>query len=250
MNKKRNLFFLGFLVVLLFILNYSWVDNLLINYFSEREGVVVLRIIDGDTIELEDGRKVRMLGINAPEKGESFYDEAKIFLEDKILNNTVYLEFGKEKTDLYGRTLAYVFYGKNINLELVENGLANFYFPSGKDNYYDLFLEAWEECLEKEINLCEKSEDICAGCVVLKEWDFKKDIIVFENVCSFDCDLNGWSVKDEGRKKFVFENFVLERGKDITLVAEDFDENYVWTRTGDSFFLRDEEGKLVLWENF
>ena len=87
----------------------------------------------------ENKTSVRLLGINTPEKGEIYYGEAKEFLEYQVLNKTIRLENGKDKTDLYGRKLSYIFLGtKNINLELVKEGLANFYFPSGKDiNYND-----------------------------------------------------------------------------------------------------------------
>lgn len=42
----------------------------------QTETVTVLQVIDGDTCRLEDGRHVRYLGINAPEKGDPLFDEA------------------------------------------------------------------------------------------------------------------------------------------------------------------------------
>ncbi|MCL4419217.1 hypothetical protein M1146_03895 [Patescibacteria group bacterium] len=62
--------------------------------------------------------------------------------------------------------------------------------------------------------------------------------------------LKNWEIKDEGRKKFIFGNFILEKNREIKITAEDFNEEYVWTETGDTLFLRDEEGKLVLWKIF
>ena len=44
---------------------------------SGSEKVAIKRAVDGDTVELEDGRKVRYLGIDTPEKGENFYDQAR-----------------------------------------------------------------------------------------------------------------------------------------------------------------------------
>lgn len=245
----KNAFILGTLIILLFLVNYSFLDSFVENYFVDYETVFVSRIIDGDTI-VSDGKSIRLLGINAPEKGEKFYDEAKEFLETKITNKTVSLRFGKEKYDLYNRTLAYVFYNNmNLNLELVKKGLANYYFPSGKDFYYSGFQGAWLDCLEENINLCEKSEDKCASCIELKELNVKSQEAVFYNSCGFSCDLTDWKIKDEGRKKFVFGDFVLNSGEEIKITADDFEENYVWTRSGDTLFLRDGEGKLVLWEN-
>ena len=45
---------------------------------SNLEFVSVSKVVDGDTIELTDGRRVRYIGINTPERGQPFYDEATI----------------------------------------------------------------------------------------------------------------------------------------------------------------------------
>lgn len=272
---KKNIIALIGLIIILFAVNYSFLDSLLINFFDEGEIVIVERVIDGDTIVVED-ISVRLLGINSPEKKEQYYEEAKEFLEDAVLNKTVVLKFGKEKQDKYNRTLAYVFAGnKNLNLELVKNGFANFYFPSGRDVYYEDFKKAWEKCGE---NLCERSEDKCADCIELKEFDYKKEIVVFYNRCDFGCELTEWEIKDEGRKSFVFPEFILRGGENVKVIVskEDVDNQneipkegtrtsnkinnqeevfwrrgtYVWTDSGDTLFLRDSKGKLVLWRAY
>lgn len=248
---------LGVLVFLLLVINYPFIDSFLIDFFNEREEVFVERIIDGDTIEA-NGEKIRLLGINAPEKGEKYSDEAQQYLEDNILNKTVYLEYGKDKYDRYHRVLGYVFLGsRNINLELVEKGYANYYFPAGKDIHYSEFKLAWEECIN---NLCEKSTDKCANCIILDEFDYKNEIIKLKNICSFNCDLTGWWIKDEGRKIFIFPSKILDPGKKITIIVGQGEESslvlywerktYVWTKTGDTLFLRDNNNGLVLWESY
>jgi micrococcal nuclease len=257
MNKRKNILVLIFLLILLFVLNYNFLDGALIKFFDESETVSVERVVDGDTVIVE-GESVRLLGINSPERGERYYSEAKKYLENLVLNQTVRLEYGKDKLDKYQRILAYLYVGrKNINLELVEEGFANYYFPSGKDKYYDDFVLAWKNCIKENKNLCEKSVNVC---VVLKEFDYKNQRVVFENVCDFDLNLKDWEIKDEGRKNFVFENFVLVSGEKIEIkVGEGVDnsetlfwegETYVWTSSGDTLFLRDEGGGLVLWEGF
>ena len=149
---------------------------------------------------------------------------------------------------------------KNINLELVKNGLANYYFPSGKDKHYNEFKNAWEKCIEKNINLCEKSQDKCSQCIELSEFEIKSQKIILKNNCDFSCEITDWEIKDEGRKKFIFPVFFLESGKTaVVLVGNKTNignilywknEDYVWTGTGDTLFLRDENGKLVLWESY
>lgn len=251
---KKQIFILIFLILLLIGLNYNFLDENLENFLeNKREIGIVERVIDGDTIVI-NGTSVRLLGINSPERGEDYYLEAKTFLEDLILNKSVELECLKECEDKYDRLLKYVFIdGKNVNLELVENGFANVYYPSKRDSYSNKFYNAWESCDE---NLCEKSLDICSNCIELQEFDFENEIIIFYNKCDFDCDLNFWEIKDEGRKNFIFENFVLSKkglvqvkvGEGVDNSTNLFwkDEDYVWTDSGDTLFLRDGNGKLVL----
>lgn len=90
------------------------------------------KVFDGDTVQLADGRKVRLLGINTPEighrsrPGEPGGEAAKAWLSKTLLNRKVRLVTDAETTDKYQRTLAHVFTERNehINLELVKNGLA------------------------------------------------------------------------------------------------------------------------------
>lgn len=257
MKNKKLLSVVLFLI--LFILFYSPLDNLLEKEFGQNRIAVVERIIDGDTIQAS-GITIRLLGINTPEKGEKYYNEAKEFLEKEILNKTIELKFGKEKKDLYNRTLAYVFFqGENINKKIISNGFANAYFPSGKDAYFSQFIEEWEKCVEKNINYCEKSKNICAICIKLKELNYDEQKVVLRNICGFECNLVEWKIKDEGRKKFIFPEFILEPNKEIAIIVGENQmkdsllwerEDYVWTKTGDTLFLRDSEGKLVLWQNY
>ncbi|SFP45638.1 Endonuclease YncB, thermonuclease family [Nitrosomonas cryotolerans] len=92
----------------------------------------VTKIYDGDTIVLENGQRVRLLGINTPEiesryrKSEPGGIAAKKWLQRQLRNKKVYLEFDQEKYDRYKRLLAHVYLpnGQHLNTALVENGLA------------------------------------------------------------------------------------------------------------------------------
>lgn len=93
----------------------------------------VKTVYDGDTIILENGDRVRLLGINTPEiEGRFRQDEpgglaAKTWLQNQLENKKVYLEYDKEKHDHYQRLLAHIYLpdGKHINIALVEKGLAS-----------------------------------------------------------------------------------------------------------------------------
>ena len=233
---KRELIILIGLVLIIFSLNYPVLDSAVVRFLDDSKIVKIERVIDGDTIETSNKEIVRLLGINTPERGENYYSEAKDFLENKTLGKQVRLEFVGDKMDKYHRTLAYVFLGgENINIELVKKGLANYYFYSGRDKYSSELENAWEECLNQKINLCEPSNHQCSSCVVLES----NKLI---NNCSFGCDISVWEVKTEGRDKFVFEISLdpyQEKVFDLGL------EN-----SGGSLFLRDSTGRLVLWGNY
>ncbi len=94
--------------------------------------VRIAKVIDGDTIELEGGARVRFIGINTPETvdprrpvecfGKEASDYAKTLLNDGIVR----LEKDISDTDKYGRLLRYVYLpdGTFVNLKLVEDGYA------------------------------------------------------------------------------------------------------------------------------
>lgn len=93
------------------------------------ESYFVSRVIDGDTIELNTGQRVRYIGIDTPEitkgKNECFGQEAKLFNQELVLNKQVVLTKDISETDRYGRLLRYVYIdGQFINEELVKKGYA------------------------------------------------------------------------------------------------------------------------------
>lgn len=88
---------------------------------------LVVSIADGDTFTLltDDKKevKIRLHGIDTPEKGQDYYQVAKIFLSDLIFQKNVEIE--EKDIDRYGRTIGMVYYqNRNINEELLKAGLA------------------------------------------------------------------------------------------------------------------------------
>lgn len=94
----------------------------------------VLRIIDGDTVEIEyegDRTSVHLIGVNAPETvhpskpPERFGSEATAFIQSLLLHKFVYLDFDTDKKDKYDRLLAYVYRDSDdlfVNLEIIRQG--------------------------------------------------------------------------------------------------------------------------------
>jgi len=99
------------------------------------ETAMVARVVDGDTIELTDGRKVRYIGVNTSETVdprkpvECFSKEAKVENKRLAEGKTVQLEKDISQTDKYGRLLRYVYVGPPagglmVNEYLVRQGFA------------------------------------------------------------------------------------------------------------------------------
>jgi micrococcal nuclease len=117
---------------------------------------LVTRVIDGDTVELENGDRVRYLAIDAPElDGQKCYSlEAKIKNESLVLGKKVKLEYGKEKLDKYGRVLAYVWSdGSLVNLELVGGGFAKADTYLSQGVYDEQIVEAENQAKESLLGL-------------------------------------------------------------------------------------------------
>ena len=102
----------------------------------------VSKVVDGDTITMSNGEKVRLLQIDTPELAsrECYADQARIALV-KLLSQsgkvTLTTDPNLDKVDRYGRSLRYVFIGKtNVNLKLVEIGAAAPYFYRSEKGVY------------------------------------------------------------------------------------------------------------------
>ena len=116
----------------------------------------VTRVIDGDTFELSDGYKVRLICINTPEKGQPYYQEAKESLTTLVLNKQVLLEKDERNTDRYGRLLRYARSTEDkhlYNQNLIEQGLAKVYRIKPDEKYCDLFEEAQTKAQEEHLGL-------------------------------------------------------------------------------------------------
>ena len=88
-------------------------------------GSLVRRVIDGDTIEMADGARVRYIGVDTPERNEPFYLEATDYNRRLVEGQRVKLLKDESNKDRFGRLLRYVLAGDIlVNAELVREGLA------------------------------------------------------------------------------------------------------------------------------
>jgi len=100
--------------------SYNGTKNNLSNPNYEVKGFCD-NVIDGDTIDVGGVGRVRLVGIDAPERGQPGYEKATNYVKSKCLGKTVYLDIDNARPkDKYGRTLAIVYVdGININQELL-----------------------------------------------------------------------------------------------------------------------------------
>jgi micrococcal nuclease len=115
----------------------------------------VQRVIDGDTFVLADGRHVRLAGINAPEVDACFGPQATGALRAAVEGKAVRLELGeKAATDIYGRTLAYVWRGSVLENEaLVRAGDAREQYYGDNAKYRARYLTAQAQAQAAHLGL-------------------------------------------------------------------------------------------------
>jgi len=101
--------------------------------FAPDEWAVIKHVHDGDTVNLVDGRKVRLIGINTPELGRDGLPAEPLAIEARDAlrrllpeQSQVALRFGPEQQDKYGRYLAHLYTAErqSVQVELLQQGLA------------------------------------------------------------------------------------------------------------------------------
>jgi micrococcal nuclease len=102
---------------------------------SAKEAVVA-HVVDGDTIRLADGTRVRLVQIDAPEKADECYGEEATELTRRLLPPGTHVRIEQDpaldQEDRFGRKLAYVWKDdEDVNLTLVEEGAAGVWFFDG-----------------------------------------------------------------------------------------------------------------------
>lgn len=99
-------------------------------------------MIDGDTIELCNGERVRYLGIDAPESHMPYHAEALAYHQNLVLGKKVRLEYDVQKRDAFGRLMAYVWLeDRMMNREILLAGFAILYTLPPNVKYADVFFE-------------------------------------------------------------------------------------------------------------
>ena len=114
----------------------------------------VASVIDGDTIQLSNGKHVRYLGIDAPEAGEYLGPEATLKNRQLVEGKKVQLQKGITDKDKYGRLLRYVYSdGVFVNAELVAQGYAHTYIFEPDDRYSQVLVQLEQYAKLKQVGI-------------------------------------------------------------------------------------------------
>jgi micrococcal nuclease len=158
----------------------SNIDNTLIQPVSEVnkttegvEEVKVNRVIDGDTIVLEDGRTIRYLNMDTPETKKPatpvmcYGVEASKYNETSVSGRRILIKPEKEDKDRYGRSLRFIFFvgadtssiANSLNAKMVKEGYARSSIYKPNDTYADYFNKLEAEAKKAKIGVwgnCDK----------------------------------------------------------------------------------------------
>ncbi len=188
------------------------------------------RIIDGDTLVLNDTTKVRLLGINTPESNQPYYEEAKQFLT-KLQNQTVQLE--SHGPDKYQRTLGYIFQdNQNINAQILSSGLATLYYYD-HDSHYEELKQAEEFARLNNLGLWKKSPN--AHCIQITSFSYTEpEHLTLQNTCNKILNI---TYKDDATHIY---KAIIEPNSQYTNTF-----SHIWNTDGDSIYIYDNQGLLL-----
>jgi micrococcal nuclease len=172
---------------------------------SSRETVVVERIIDGDTIVVDERTEVRLIGVDTPESGECYYQEAKEALAGLIEGKEVRLEKDVSGIDDFGRLLRYVFVPSEspyqddifVNDYLLKKGYADVLPLSQDRTYRRILTSSRNQAITAHAGMwgaCENREEEAQSFYPLEANDSPTDP---------DCVIKG-NISDNGLGKTYF----------------------------------------------
>lgn len=242
-----------------------------------RQLAYVERVVDGDTIEvILDGEKyeLRYIGIDAPESGSPYAEEAREANKNLVENQIIELEKDVTDRDQFGRLLRYVFLtdGRFVNSELAGMGLVRAVVFPPDINYQEVIESKTNLAKNAGIGLWDSSPtpttelDIDQGIQIQVDptcsqfnapgndnQNKNEEFVCIRNLSNQNIDLLDWQIHDEYGWSYHFPAFSLEGNSIVQIftgcgtntMQELFwckDETAVWNNDGDCVFLIDADG--------
>ena len=133
-------------------------ENLVPKAARKGKWVTVARVVDGDTFVTDNRVRIRLIGVDTPEstkRHDPYGREAAEFTRSRLSGQEVRLEYDVDRTDKYGRTLAYVFLpdGVFFNALLVEEGYARIMTVPPNVKYAKKFLALERQARQEDRGL-------------------------------------------------------------------------------------------------
>ncbi len=222
----------------------------------------VQRVVDGDSL-IVDGRDVRLIGINAPERGDAQHVAAREHLRSLVDGETVYLERDVERRDQYGRELAYVYRddGTFVNHEMLRAGYAQAYTVPPNVLHALVAIQAEMAARESGSGLWARSElpleitHLQHDAPGRDEENPGGEWIEIENTGRVAVALENVSIRDEANNVYVFADGDLGPGQVVRVHSGRGDDapgrrfwgesRAIWNNGGDAAILRDPEGRFI-----
>ena len=268
MNDKRAIIFLFSLIWVLLGYLFLIAPGASTQGQDPRGPFRVKRVVDGDTIVLADGRYIRYIGINTPERGETLWKKARDYNAQKVGGKLVTLKFGQVKEDTYGRTLAYVSVEREmVNAALLQAGLAHL-FVIEPITYHQNFLRLQEEARTQGLGIWGrdgfrgplKITRLNANAEGDDRYNLNGEYVRICNISPATLDLKGFSLYDEQGHHYTFPKGLLRpghtvllftgAGRDIVVGVDQLRVSWgssypIRNNKGDVSSLKDPQGKLI-----
>jgi len=156
-NRSKKILRYSLLILfVIFLILFRFIEEIGLDIKPD-DRFIISKVIDGDTVELNGGDKLRLLSIDTPEKGSLYYDEAKQLLAKLSLGKTAKIEYSSARRDRYGRLLGYLYVDSIfINKTILDNGLGYLYlFKDSEINRFEtkLLLEAQQNAIDKKVGI-------------------------------------------------------------------------------------------------
>jgi micrococcal nuclease len=228
--------------------------------------VTVTHVVDGDTVDLADGTRIRLIGINTPELDQPYYDEATQFTRALLENKQVGLEVDADELDQYDRTLAYLWIGDELaNYTIVRSGWANSLSIQPNVKYAVYIEQAQEKAAAEGAGIWQQSQATVAIDFVQydpqgpDEENMNDEYVRLYNNGTVEINIAGFTVSDESRRVYTFGDLTLLPNGRVTLhsgcgvdtpPSQVFwcADDPVWNNSGDTVYVYDTEGRLVVRE--
>jgi endonuclease YncB( thermonuclease family) len=227
----------------------------------------VKKVIDGDSIELSNGDRIRLKGINAPEKNQYLYKESLSFATSLLDGKKIRIEFDEEDKDQYGRSLGYVFVEDVfVNEEIVRAGLAILFNVPKIGKYKNNLQSSFFEARQNRSGLWQKSADLVrieqinSNAVGEDEKNVNGEWVLLKNIGKKQIQLAGYILQDESNNQYTFPNYILKENSTVTIYSGKglssseklyWGKNFpLWNNESDSAILFDSKNKFVDYKTY